>query len=150
MNPTVEANRQHFTIARPKPDTLHGETDNAFWRRAACSETACPDWLAGWVTILPTTSDDPSMEQLNRRRADYIRHESGRRFTEERAGDALVKFTFPPGQQCFGREHWLPKDTEPLLARRQLGRQARLVTPGEFTDEFNEVAHRSNVLRARG
>ena len=61
------------------------------WRPATCAEADCPHYLSGWRTIVP--GDSPQ--------AHYIRHDSGRGFTEAPQPGGLVEFTFAPGQRCF-------------------------------------------------
>ena len=62
------------------------------FRAATCEEADCPDYLNGWVTIVPEGSDNAAL----------VRSLKGRwHFTEERREGGLAAFTFPPGQQCF-------------------------------------------------
>ena len=68
------------------------------FRRGICEEAGCPHYLLGWKTLIDTAT--PS----GRERADYIRYESERRFTEERGADSIIAFVFPAGQRCF-RQH---------------------------------------------
>ena len=64
------------------------------WRNASCSEKKCPAYTEGWITACDETTT------LGAAQADYIRHNSGRSFTETRE-DGLTVFTFAPGQDCF-------------------------------------------------
>lgn len=74
-------------------------------RRARCEEILCPAYVHGWVSVVDETTP------LGEWRAGYIRRESGRTFTEERADleraavlgcqPGMTVFTFPAGQPCF-------------------------------------------------
>lgn len=80
-------------------------------REATCQEVDCQAYARGWRTIVDVTSP------IGRRRANYIRLHSGRRFTAvERPGGA-VEFTFPAGQLCFA-EHRVNVERPTLYLRR--------------------------------
>jgi len=75
-------------------------TDNRFglhfpkdthWRKANCKEVDCPHYLKGWVTTVPSDSQQ----------AIFIRNDRERHHTEEKVADGLSAFTFQPGQRCF-------------------------------------------------
>jgi hypothetical protein len=87
------------------------------WRPATCEEVLCFAYLNGWATTVDLNTD------LGQKQYHYIKTESGRSFTEEKTGSSLAKFSFGPGQVCFGAsQHKVP-----------LERPARfLVTPGDF------------------
>ena len=86
----------HYQAARPL---------RTHWRKASCSEVRCPQYLQGWMTVVP--SDSPQ--------AYYIRHEDRtRRFVEQRGEGGMSAFTFEAGQECF-REHSKQLERSPLL-----------------------------------
>jgi hypothetical protein len=71
------------------------------FRPATCAEYECPDYLHGWVTVVP--ADSPA--------AEYIRHDRSRRWTEARQPGGLAEFAFEAGQQGFAgprHEHLVP------------------------------------------
>jgi hypothetical protein len=76
-----------FSVAAPR---------ETHWRRATCEESDCEAYQNGWATTV-----DP---EANPAAVHYIRHDCGRRFTEERLEDGRIRWTFEPGQSCFG-EH---------------------------------------------
>ena len=90
---------QYKTYQILKPVATH-------FRKATCADVECEHWMLGFKTIIDESSE------LGRDQGDYIRTQSGRHFTESRAG-ALTVFEFPPGQRCFG-SHQKPLDREPL------------------------------------
>jgi len=65
------------------------------WRKATCEEIDCEQYLKGW-----TTQVDEATE-LGQQQAYYIRHDRGRKHTEEKTPEGLTSFWFPPGQRCF-------------------------------------------------
>lgn len=81
------------------------------FRPATCKEIECAGYTRGWkTTVLP---DSPQ--------ARYIRHSSGRKFTEAKNenGDGTVVFTFPPGQTCFrAADHRKSLEREPFYVVR--------------------------------
>lgn len=98
------------------------------FRRATCDEVECSAMANGWVTRV-----DESTE-LGQGQAHYIRHDSGRQFTEtrERAdvpdlpeyvgvlGAELTVFTFPAGQPCFRQaSHRVPLERPELFVVRE-------------------------------
>ena len=97
---------EHFVYSRPAA---------THFRKATCKEVECPHWLIGWKTQVDTGTN------LGQMQAAYLRHQSGRHFTEERAGDTLINFIFPPGQTCF-REHKVPTGKPPsyLIGGREV------------------------------
>lgn len=85
------------------------------YRDATCMEVSCTRLENGWLSAIDETTS------LGQAQAYYIRHESGRRFTEYKAtpkqvvgpngievmeyekaiGGLLTIFVFVPGQKCF-------------------------------------------------
>ena len=122
-------NREHFVVARPA---------GTHRRLASCQEVECAHNIAGWVT----TVDIGTI--LGIKQAEHIRYKSGRRFTEERIGDNLIRFVFALGQQCF-REHHLPLERGPLLTRN-----GHVQEFDQWIDGWNENAYRIRQLKVRG
>lgn len=70
---------------------------------AACHEVRCEAWQSGWETLVDEGTP------LGQARADYIRHLSGRTFTEHRAeGGRMTVFRFEPRQRCFAEHRTRP------------------------------------------
>lgn len=115
-------------------------------RRATCMEVDCQAFLQGWKTIVPADSAA----------AHYIRHDSGRGYTEERTPDGLAMFTFHPGQTCFAaHKHGLPAEGEERFAEWRGDWRGRLSepvrhSPQGFTDAFGENQERLKELIERG
>lgn len=117
------------------------------FRKATCAEADCPHYLNGWRSVLP--SGDP--------RCDYIRHASGRRFTEQRLEGGLTEFTFPAGQQCFAAaDHRIRLEREERFLIRSGdhrgnpdGRVAE-VGCASWVDDFGEHQERIADLAERG
>lgn len=91
---------------RPGEHFLYSRPVETHFRKATCREVECTHHLMGWKTVVDTATN------LGQMQAAYIRHQTGRHFTEQRAGETLVEFIFPPGQMCF-REHKLPTGKPP-------------------------------------
>jgi hypothetical protein len=82
------------------------------YRPATCAEVSCAAYANGWRTTLDVSTP------MGARQANYIRLQSGRRFTvREFPPSGAVEFTFPAGQQCFAA-HRLPLEREPLYVVR--------------------------------
>lgn len=87
--PTPRIPAQHvrtFQIAAPR---------STHWRSASCAEVDCPNLEHGWRTTVDEGTD------RGQQQAYYIRHQSGRRFTEHRDPAGLTVFDFEAGQRCF-------------------------------------------------
>lgn len=97
-----------FTVATPK---------ESHFVDARCEEVACPHHEFGWITSVPTVSEQ----------AGYIRYVSGRDFVERKASDNNSAFHFKPGQQCF-RQHFRKLERGPWLFVVNGG----AVTPHQF------------------
>lgn len=79
------------------------------WRPATCAEVECGSYLRGWRTIVPAQGVH----------ADYIRSQSGRRYTVELGPDGLATFTFEAGQRCFhAHDHRVPLGRPPVYLVR--------------------------------
>lgn len=61
---------------------------------SACHEVDCPAWRKGWSWTIDERTDSGWATA-------YAVRRSGRDFREQRTGDGLTVFTFPPGQRCF-------------------------------------------------
>jgi hypothetical protein len=116
----------HFRILRPW---------DTHWRGAVCKEVDCPHYIKGWLTVVLTVSDQ----------ADYIRHKSGRHFTEKKVEGGLSEFEFPPGQRCF-RDHRLPMDKQ----EHYLHDQRVHTRPLDWVEDFNTETDRFNRAKERG
>jgi len=81
-----------YVISMP-PDTMV---------RAACEDVACPSWLHGWETHVDEATP------LGHDQASYIRHMSGRTFTEQRTAAGITVFRFAPRQRCFAEHRTRP------------------------------------------
>jgi hypothetical protein len=68
-------------------------------RIGSCEAAGCASYEHGWRSVIDVTTE------LGQRQQHYIRHESGRRFTEYAEGNGIVVFTFWAGQQCFQTHH---------------------------------------------
>lgn len=87
------------------------------WRKATCAEVECKAHTDGWITMLTERGFNPvvpgdateathlaalkHVKDQDEARAYYIRHLSGREFTEHRDETGITVFDFPPGQDCF-------------------------------------------------
>lgn len=91
------------------------------WRKASCAEVECKAHTEGWITLIPEDPDirpreapsDPTLtvatfrrlesdiNRIEEARAYYIRHLSGREFTEHRDETGYTVFDFTAGQECF-------------------------------------------------
>jgi hypothetical protein len=124
------------------------------WRPATCAEVDCPHYLGGWDSIIDETDPD-----LGQAQAHHIRHDSGRRFTEERNAVGLTIFHFEPGQTCFDAA-----THRTLLGRPELfivregdsrgnprGTPARVhQTPDNWVEEFALHQQQLSDLREKG
>lgn len=117
------------------------------WRDATCAEVDCQSYLHGWKTLVNVSTD------LGQRQVVYIRHESGRRFTEHLEGTAMV-FTFEPGQRCFAG-HRAPLERDPLFLVRMgdwrgYGPTRVHKRPGDWVDDMQESLDKVRDRQERG
>lgn len=109
------------------------------WRPATCEEVVCRQWRDGWVSRVNTVTAEGI--------ANYIRHHSGRQFTEEKdVQPGVVLFRFGPGQMCFAAaEHRVRIERPEIYVvrggdyrgnPRQEGK--RFDRPDQWVDEFAE------------
>ncbi|WP_344890437.1 hypothetical protein [Actinomadura meridiana] len=71
--------------------------------KAACELVGCQAWLNGWETAVDEHTD------LGRAQAEYIRHQSGRTFREQRTAAGLTVFVFESRQRCFAEHRTRPE-----------------------------------------
>lgn len=129
---------QTFQIAAPR---------SSHFKKATCEQFGCPAWQSGWATVLPKGDD----------RAYYIRHHSGRRFTET-WDETTVTFTFPPGQVCFGAaDHRVRLDRPELYVVRDgdwrgnlSGTRPVRLRADQWQDDFATNQDKLNQARERG
>ena len=107
------------------------------WRRATCGEVDCPRYILGWDTTV----------EANSPQYDFIRADKERQYRAEVTGEGLITLHYPPGQRCFGSNHWVKVDPErgPWLTKNLPGLEAGRVElnamePARWMDEFNEAA----------
>lgn len=136
----IPSTLQQFRIAMPLA---------THYERATCADVDCPQYLAGWETIIPAGSE---AERFLRTQAITGMVDGIRRYVsnEERTPDGMVKFTFPAGQPCFKQsQHRQPTGRDPLFYHDTARRSLQL-RPVEFNEEFNEQAYRVSRSVQRG
>jgi len=123
---SVDPSRQQdFRIRRPL---------KTHWEDVTCREFGCPNYVQGWMTILPQADD----------LCDWIRYKSGRHFSERTEGE-LTEFTFPPGQECFSQLN--PKTKHRRPTREPIYEHARnrglslVLSGGELTGISGVTRH---------
>jgi hypothetical protein len=139
---TPQGDPAHYkTYAISAPVATH-------FRAATCEEVACPQYLNGWRTDIDVSTVD------GRDLADYVKSgKHGRAFREDRSGEGMVAFIFPPGQKCFkASTHRTPLDREPNYAivagdHRQYG-AVQHVGERAWLDDFG--AHQEAVADLHG
>lgn len=95
-------------------------------RPATCEEVDCPAYLGGWRSRFDECDPAQATQVL------YIRHSSGRRFTECRDEDGLTVFDFAPGQMCFrASTHYINLEREPFYYVFPRDVTRSIVSPGE-------------------
>lgn len=103
--------------------------------RAACEEVGCESWQFGWETVV----DERTV--LGNQQAAYIRHRSGRTFTEMRGSEpGVIVFRFGSGQRCFAEHRTRPA--------RFLAGQRQVATLGDWIGDLEDhVGHLEDRLR---
>lgn len=109
-------------------------------RPASCAEVDCPNRANGWATAVDVSTE------LGGRQANYIRLHAGRAFTVTQTGD-VVRFEFPPGQECFA-EHRVPLGRPELFLKRGGDWRARTFDPitmrsVDWVDDF--ATHQQSI-----
>ncbi len=119
------------------------------WRNASCSEKECRAYIQGWVTACDEATT------LGAAQADYVRHNSGRTFTETRE-DGLTVFTFGPGQTCFV-DHKIRIDRPELFIVRDgdwrgnpTGETRTHTRPEDWVEDFADHQDRLAARQSRG
>lgn len=115
---------QTYAIAQ-QPDVLV---------RTACEQAGCLQWAHGWETHLDEGTP------LGRQQAGWIRHRSGRTFTEHRTAEGLTVFRFASRQRCFA-DHRTTPQTFAVKAgdwRRFLGTIRRHQNGADWVEDFGE------------
>lgn len=117
------------------------------FRVATCAEVECANHQHGWRTTVDVSTE------LGRQQAEYIRHASGRAFTETADRLPLVTFIFTPGQQCFGTHHE-PLERDPIHIIKdgdwRDSDNARQVRADDWLDDFRTHQDRLNTRVERG
>lgn len=124
------------------------------FRRATCAEVECDAYRLGWsstidvtrVLIDPVTGQPSGLTGTDQ--ADYIRTNSGRRFTERWISVTEVVFDFFPGQEGFAGDqhtHYLPLDRPEVYTVRggdyrgnPRGEGRRFDRADQFVEDFAE------------
>jgi hypothetical protein len=114
--------------------------------KAACEQVDCPARRHGWET--PVDESTP----LGARQAAYIRHQSGRTFTEHHTAGGLTVFRFPSGQRCF-TDHRTRPETFTVVAgdwRQYGGLIYRHTRPADWVEDFGTHQQQLADRLARG
>ena len=117
------------------------------FRDATCAEAECDGWKNGWLTIVPTGSEQD----------EYIRHGSGRVYLVEVLEGGLTKFSFRPDQRCFQGPHKLRIERPEIFLRRGgdwRGNPTRESythqNAADWTEDFSEHQDKINTAIERG
>lgn len=120
-------------------------------RAATCAEVECSGHVNGWVTTVDERTE------LGAKQAYYIRHDSGRGFSEERTEKGWTAFTFPPGQRCFRTgTHRVSLERPALYVvrggdwRANTGLIRQHVGPDDWVDDFGTHQDRIKTQIERG
>lgn len=81
-------------------------------RAGSCAEAECLAYQNGWISRFDEA------DAMGRMRAEYVRHESGRRYTETRDAVGITVFQFEAGQTCFAGGHRVPLERDSLYIVR--------------------------------
>ncbi len=109
----------------------------------SCEAAECGMWANGWQSFFDESSE------LGQDQAGYVRHRSGRRYTESRDESGRTVFTFPPGQECFSQHRRRLDREEVYVVRggdwRGNPRRELLVhdSPQNWLDDFG--AHQDKI-----
>lgn len=159
------------TSSRPQPaappdafNTYTVRTPIQYLRDVDCRTARCPDYEHGWRTHLDV-EHSPKAAEL----AEWIRHQSGRRYREgwtttdadgtvnfiegARPPGETAVFVFPPGQECF-RPHTVNDGPIDLLVSRGDWRRSepirRHTRPADWVEDCAEAVDRFNQQRKKG
>ena len=115
---------------------------------ATCAEVDCRGYVNGWQTYTDETTD------LGQQHAHYIRHMSGRGYTEERNENGVTVFTFGAGQECFGVHTQKTDRPQHFLTRpgdsRRYGQTYVYDRPDQWVDDFAVHQNQINQRTKRG
>lgn len=149
---TVTPGRQHF-----KAEAIEGWAVDGFgksvpvlgdyWEGVSCSLENCKQFALGFQTKF-----DLSLEK-HRDAADWVRYESGLRFTESKDVEGLTTFTFPAGQQCFrGRTggHMEPTGKPGRLFHETTDGRRDFTRGQDFNEAMNIEADKADRVIKRG
>jgi len=129
--------RTHGLFQIAQPAATH-------FRRVTCRQAECRAYCFGFTTIVPVGGPQDR----------YIRHHSGKAFTDKVDG-GMVEFFIKPGQEFWdgspAHQHKIPIGRDPLFIHRpSVGVGARRLGFPEFADTMNEHMYESNQQRQRG
>lgn len=120
------------------------------YRPGTCDEAECTAYNSGWRTLVDEGTD------LGQRQANYIRRESGRKFTEEKTPAGLTDFVFEAGQKCFA-PHQVPVGRPEIYIERggdfrgnPRGDYRRHVRPADWVESFAEHQDKIAAASRRG
>jgi len=129
------AAKKTYEIARPL---------DTHFRSASCEEIGCETQESGFIVRI-----DEAIP-FGQKQAYYIRHHSGRPYTEHHE-NGLTEFVFPPGTECFN-SHNVP-DREPAFIVKggdwrgnPRGDYRVHDTPDHWVEDFSE--HQNRLARS--
>lgn len=139
-----------------RPDEMQSYVINAplstHWRKATCAEANCTYYLNGWISGIDETAFPAQ--------AYYIRHQSGRKFTESKSDDGQITyFRFEAGQNCFNSDsHKIRIPREELFILRGGDRRGnprgteakQFQRPEDFVDHFANHQDQLKTILDRG
>jgi hypothetical protein len=115
--------------------------------RTVCEQVACQAWRQGWESVIDERTD------LGKAQAQYIRHQSGRTFREQKTETGLTVFRFESGQRCFAEHQTRP---ELYLVRdgdfrgNPTGRRRVHTRPADWVEHMQEEFGRFQDDRKEG
>lgn len=112
----------------------------------ACEQVECERWARGWVSPIDERTE------LGAQQAAYIRHQSGRTFTESRTAAGLTVFRFASRQRCFEEHRTRPEFYVVRHGdwRGNLGTIRRHTRPPDWVEDFGEHQDRIATQQERG
>lgn len=143
ITPNLDASAyQTFQVSAPRA---------THWRKASCEEYGCLAGEHGWSSTIDESTG------LGQKQANYIRRNSGRKFTETHNELGLTVFQFASGQDCFA-DHKVRIDKPELYIVKggdfrgnPLGIKPRQHTKAEhWVEEFGENQQRIQDVREKG
>lgn len=129
---------QTYKIVQPRDTTIV----------ASCQQVGCKHWREGWVSLIDETN------QFGASQAYYIRHDSGRTFTESRNAAGMTVFRFECHQRCFTEHRTRPARFGVVggdARGNPRGTPARIHSrPEDWVEDASEHLDRIRAVRARG